>query len=74
MRTLSADERDYNLDHPDAGGRSGGATDAPRRQRLPPGRCAYCDRHSTDQMMPWHDASVRCESGKRAHCTCDTCF
>ena len=23
---------------------------------------------------PRHQASRRCESGKRAHCTCDTCF
>jgi len=23
---------------------------------------------------PGHTASRRCESGKRAHCTCDTCF
>jgi hypothetical protein len=24
--------------------------------------------------VPYHDASPRCESGKRPHCTCDTCF
>ena len=23
---------------------------------------------------PRHNASVHCESGKRPHCTCDTCF
>lgn len=23
---------------------------------------------------PRHKASVRCESGKTPHCTCDTCF
>ena len=23
---------------------------------------------------PRHKASSRCESGKHAHCTCDTCF
>lgn len=23
---------------------------------------------------PKHKASERCESGKRPHCTCDTCF
>ncbi len=23
---------------------------------------------------PRHKASSRCESGKRPHCTCDTCF
>jgi len=25
-------------------------------------------------MAPSHRASARCESGKRPHCTCDTCF
>lgn len=23
---------------------------------------------------PSHEPSSRCQSGKRAHCTCDTCF
>jgi hypothetical protein len=23
---------------------------------------------------PYHEANPRCESGKRSHCTCDTCF
>jgi hypothetical protein len=27
-----------------------------------------------DIFAPRHQASKRCESGKRAHCTCDTCF
>jgi hypothetical protein len=44
------------------------------RALLIPGMCAYCDANRADQMMPPHDASPRCESGKRAHCTCDTCF
>jgi hypothetical protein len=43
-------------------------------RRLPPGECAYCDEHGDDPMMPRHMASSRCESGKRPHCTCDTCF
>jgi hypothetical protein len=49
---------------------------APRRIRamLIKGMCAYCDEHRDDQMMPPHDASPRCESGKRNHCTCDVCF
>ena len=41
---------------------------------LTKGLCAYCDQHSTEEMMPPHDPSPRCESGKRPHCTCDTCF
>jgi len=27
-----------------------------------------------DGFGPRHEASRRCESGKRPHCTCDTCF
>lgn len=42
--------------------------------RRPPGECSYCDAHRNDSMMPSHTASARCESGKRAHCTCDTCY
>jgi hypothetical protein len=26
------------------------------------------------RIFPRHTASTRCGSGKRAHCTCDTCF
>lgn len=40
----------------------------------PEGECAYCDQHCYDEMMPKHEASPRCESGKRPHCTCDICF
>lgn len=47
---------------------------ARERYRLPNGQCKYCDEHRDDQMMPSHTASSRCESGKRPHCTCDTCF
>ena len=36
--------------------------------------CEYCERHSKDSMMPFHDPSPRCKSGGYAHCTCDTCF
>jgi hypothetical protein len=42
--------------------------------RLPEGCCRYCDDHRLDSMMPPHSPSARCESGKRPHCTCDTCF
>lgn len=42
--------------------------------RLPEGCCRYCDVHRLDTMMPPHTPSKNCESGKRAHCTCDVCF
>lgn len=38
------------------------------------GDCAYCDREGANTFHPPHDASDRCESGKHAHCSCDTCF
>lgn len=44
------------------------------RYRRPPGECVTCDANRNDSMMPSHTASDRCESGKRAHCTCDVCF
>ena len=44
----------------------------PRRSRVED--CSYCNEHKPGDMMPPHDASARCESGKRTHCTCDTCF
>lgn len=50
------------------------ATQTPRRHWLEPGECKYCDDSRTDQMMPYHDASRNCESGKHHHCTCDTCY
>jgi hypothetical protein len=45
-----------------------------RRQRLPPGECKTCDEWRDEKFHPAHDASPRCQSGKHAHCTCDTCF
>lgn len=42
-----------------------------RRRRI--SDCAYCATIN-DKGAPMHDASPRCESGKRLHCTCDTCF
>lgn len=44
-----------------------------RRSRV--AGCSTCDRDPEHKkMMPPHDASARCESGKRSHCSCDTCF
>jgi hypothetical protein len=47
-----------------------------RRHKLDAGDCSYCDREREqgNSFHPAHDASPRCESGKHAHCTCDTCF
>ena len=38
--------------------------------------CAYCQREKerNSTFFPRHQASERCRSGKRNHCTCDTCF
>jgi hypothetical protein len=38
--------------------------------------CAICKRAVEERggFAPYHDASERCESGKRAHCSCSTCF
>ena len=44
-----------------------------RRHKLPPGECKYCDGEK-GTFHPPHDAADRCESGKRTHCSCDTCF
>lgn len=46
------------------------------RHKLAPGQCAYCDREraANNNFHPAHDASERCESGMRDHCSCDTCF
>jgi hypothetical protein len=35
--------------------------------------CWTCQELSEDPMMPWHDASPRCESGHHAHCSCSIC-
>lgn len=53
---------------------SEGALRPHRRVLLLPGKCTYCDANRADEMMPPHDASPRCESGKHPHCTCDICF
>ena len=44
-----------------------------RRYRVP--GCSTCDRDPEGKaLMPPHDASDDCESGKHEHCSCDTCF
>lgn len=47
-----------------------------RRHQVDEGECPYCDREraAANTFHPSHDASDRCESGKRPHCTCDVCF
>lgn len=46
-----------------------------RRRWAPLGECKTCDA-DRDKVgnTPFHDASARCESGKRNHCSCDACF
>jgi hypothetical protein len=36
--------------------------------------CTYCQQFKPGDMFPSHEASKRCQSGGRNHCTCDTCF
>jgi hypothetical protein len=47
-----------------------------RRHKLALGECKFCDheRAQGNDFHPSHDASLRCESGKHNHCTCDVCF
>jgi hypothetical protein len=45
-----------------------------RRHRVPVGECVACDRERDVDFSPYHDASTNCQSGRRAHCTCDTCW
>lgn len=47
-----------------------------QRHQAPPGECAYCDRMRAERTTfhPPHDASSNCQSGRRNHCSCDTCF
>jgi hypothetical protein len=35
--------------------------------------CQCCDKNGYIPGTPWHDASPRCESGGRNHCSCDVC-
>lgn len=52
------------------------AVNPPRRHSAPEGECLTCDgeRARGNAHHPPHDASQRCESGGRPHCTCDACF
>ena len=44
-----------------------------RRSRVE--NCSTCATDpNREKLMPPHDASNQCESGKRDHCSCDTCF
>lgn len=37
--------------------------------------CTYCVKYARPgEFAPRHFASTRCQSGRHAHCTCDTCF
>lgn len=47
-----------------------------RRHKAPEGECSHCNelRASGSDFHPPHDPSPNCQSGKRSHCTCDTCF
>lgn len=44
--------------------------------KAPLGECAYCDRERAlnNSFHPPHNASRTCCSGRRNHCSCDTCF
>lgn len=35
--------------------------------------CQYCASQTTER-FPRHEASADCQSGRRAHCTCDGCW
>ena len=48
--------------------------ESPKRRLYRVNGCQYCDEHKGDTMMPWHDASDHCESGKQPHCSCDSCY
>lgn len=47
-----------------------------RARRAPVGECPACDsyRNAGIKHHPSHEASPRCESGAKPHCTCDVCF
>lgn len=45
-----------------------------RRYICTDGSCPTCNELRPGEMCPPHDASARCESGRRNHCSCDTCY
>ena len=44
--------------------------------KAPKGECKQCDdfREKGETSHPPHNASKRCESGSKNHCSCDICF
>jgi hypothetical protein len=50
------------------------AKSKPRCYVMTRGGCPTCDKYIPGDIMPPHDASCRCESGKHKHCSCDICF
>lgn len=54
--------------------RAAAAKNVTRTSFVLDGTCKTCAALAKGEMYPPHDASPRCESGKRPHCTCDTCF
>lgn len=48
--------------------------DRQRRRIVMEEGCETCAELARGSWGPSHDPSPRCESGKRPHCTCDTCF
>ena len=58
--------------------RSGLIARGEREGWLVPGCPGCVERYQAPDPLkvfgPHHKASARCESGKRPHCTCDTCF
>lgn len=47
-----------------------------RIHKVPKGECAYCDRERDRQsdFHPPHEPMHFCRSGRRPHCSCDSCF
>ena len=42
--------------------------------RFPDDDCSMCAEGRKTGFAPAHYASIRCESGRHEHCSCDTCF
>lgn len=65
MRQQEATEEMIRMRRPDP---------PPRRRIVTEQACRTCAELAQGGFGPSHDASPRCESGKRPHCTCDICF
>jgi len=48
------------------------AVDKARQDEI--ANCEYCKKIAASGFGPSHFASANCQSGRRNHCTCDTCF